>query len=224
MNKMKRTRASTQFWLWFERNSERFLHLTHLRTKKEFVYWFDELQMHAMAYSKLLGVDLYLPKPGKGQLTITTHGKAAGFHKAEQLVKFAPELKNWKILALRQPSPLDTITGWVGLKGGIALADTWFQPAKEVIPGIYPIRAYVDYILPGKEWNVREQVMLLIELLLGEKVAAINLDLLEVDSRCNASKRQKLRPLAELPEYIASQGNGLKIDADGQLKHIINGP
>ncbi|HEY4197705.1 MAG TPA: hypothetical protein VGM63_19330 [Mucilaginibacter sp.] len=214
---MKRTRASSQFWLWFERNSDRYLHLTQVRTKKEFVFWFDELQTHAMAYCKLLAVDFCLPQHSKGQLVITCHGKTMGFKKAEQLVRLAPALKNWEIIALRQPKSVVDLKDWTGPKVDIGLSSIWFQVYKQVVEGIHPIRVYVDYILPGKEWDVREHAMMFIEQLVGEKVAVMNIDLLEVDSRCNASKRQRLRPLAELPEYIAEQARGIKVMPDGRL-------
>ncbi len=214
---MKRTRASAQFWLWFGRNSDRYLHLTQVRTQKEFGFWFDELQAHAMAYCKLLSVDICLPQPGKGQLVITCHGKTMGFKKAEQLVRLAPALENWEIIALRQPKAVTDLKDWVGPKVDIELSGIWFQVAKQVVDGIYPIRVYVDYILPGKEWDVREHATMLIEQLVGEKVAAMNIDLLEVDSKCNAYSRQRLRPLAELPEYMAEQVRGITVTPDGRL-------
>ena len=221
---MKRTRAISHFWIWFQRHSARYRHLSWARSKKEFIFWYDELQMHAMAYCKLLSVDLYTPSSGKAQLIITANGRRLGFRRAEQLANRAPEIENWTVIALRQPKPANEIMQWVESKVDIDISKIWFQAATQQFPDVYPIKIFVEYILPDKEWEVHEHVMQIIEHLVGEKVAAMNIEVAEVDSRCNASKRQRLRPLAELPEFMADKTGMLKIGADGRLKHIINEP
>jgi hypothetical protein len=220
---MKITRAANHFWIWFQRYSTRYLYLTSARSKKEFVFWFDELQMHAKAYCKLLSVDVYLPKEGKGQLVITANGNRLGFRKAEQLAARAPAIENWKITALRPPRSVDKIMEWIGPKAHIDISKTWFQDAGPGLPEVFPIRVYVEYILPGKGWDVREQVMQVIENLVGEKCATMNIELLEVDSRCNWRKKRMLHPLAELPAFIAQQLQPMAIDGDGKLRSTQEG-
>jgi hypothetical protein len=221
---MKYTRAISHFWIWFQRHSSKYRHLTCARSNKEFLFWYDELQMHARAFCKLLSVDLYIPPNGKAQLIITANGRKLGFRRAEQLANRAPEIENWTVIALRQPKPPDQIMQWVGSKVDIDISKIWFQAATPQFPDVYPIKIFVEYILPDKEWEVHEYAMQIIEHLVGEKVAVMNIEVVEVDSRCNASKRQRLRPLAELPEFMADKTGILKIGADGRLKHIINEP
>lgn len=59
-----------QFWTWFQRNSELFLHLNDM-DKSEREFWIREMMTHLRAHTKKLFIELMMPVGGPFRLVIT---------------------------------------------------------------------------------------------------------------------------------------------------------
>lgn len=98
------TKAVDYFWTWFVDNHKQLQNLRTLKTKdqKHYVFW---LNWHLHFYTP--GIDFLLVFPNrendKIQMIITANGNPDYFDKVNEVVKSAPQLKDWKFIAFIQP-------------------------------------------------------------------------------------------------------------------------
>jgi hypothetical protein len=114
MNKL----SKRHFWNWFRRHNQEYLTLDK-KSKKEKVYWFNELNAHLRAYYKFLYFSLDITRNQKATLTISVAGKPEYFKRAEDMVAKAPAIPGWTITALDDPRPMEFLLGQQILDTGI---------------------------------------------------------------------------------------------------------
>lgn len=98
-------KAAQHFWLWFIDHHTKLKNLQELKPKeqKHYIFW---LEWHLHFYTSGLDYILIFPKQNrkKVQLIITANGNPEYFLKVENVIKLAPQLKDWKFTAFVQPT------------------------------------------------------------------------------------------------------------------------
>jgi hypothetical protein len=113
------------FWAWFAKNADRYLHL-----EEDTDRLFDALE------AELGKVDPHLTfefsdilEDGSRELYISADGIVGSFPAVINLVKQAPQLKSWKIIAFRQPYKNISQVEYEGLT--VKLDDIFFRYTKD---------------------------------------------------------------------------------------------
>ena len=215
---MRNISIACHFWKWFKLHNFEYIQFPAIRTNTGMLYRFNELQVHVRAYCKWLSADLTINKAmTEGQLVITANGCKQGFKKAEILVSRAPEMPNWTFFALRPPQPVESFIEACHNDAGIELDNLWFSPAQNHYCRHTPIVVYADWILPGKEDSVDDFVSQMIENLLGERSATLDITINDIKQRSDAPTGANLYKLEELPSFIGPKKSTIEIGANGKL-------
>lgn len=212
-----------QFWEWFRRNQETYLHLFK-SSKAEALYLMREMTMHLAAYGTRINAELYWEKV-EGDIEVvlvfTTYGRARQFRKVERLVAQAPDLPGWRFLDLDPPRPIDFFLDEDYGHLDFDPFNLWFEP-----PRFFNnqdkccLDVYVDtYTQISKEYE--QAVAGAVYNVLGEKVYGLKIRELNVDRLCELPKRQRsaLVNLQQLPQYIQIRDDScLYVNEWGQVK------
>lgn len=105
---MKYTKIA-HFWEWFERHHQTFLDFESL-TRTERQYWLAELNGHLTTYNRFLVPQLQRAGSGPGkqcQLIISALGRSCSFIMVDRLLKQAPQLRSWELVALQPAAGFD---------------------------------------------------------------------------------------------------------------------
>lgn len=214
---MRSITAMCHFWKWFLKNEATYIGFLEKHQDKELEYLFQELQVHARSCSQWLGVDILPAGESKGELIITANGRWQGFKKAERLAAKAPPLEHWTVTALRQPNPVGSFIKRMDADIDIDLSKMWFQPCGMESRGRRGINVFVEYILPGQERAVHEFVWNVLENLVGERCLGLDIAVMEIDAKCNASADKPLRALEALPAFCDKIRPRMTIGAGGKI-------
>jgi hypothetical protein len=205
------------FWDWFKRHNAEYLSLKD-KSNKEAQFWINELNAHLRAYYKFFHFGLQW---GKGQptiLTISVHGKAMHFKKADDLVSKAPEIPGWKIVSLDQPRPMGLLLEEVIMEAGIDPHEFSFSldghspnPTVTVYHPLYTTENdHLFYRLAhGAVYN-----------LLGERSFGNDIGEIEV-TNLSFAETDEIAELEALPEKIGLQNSGVVVDEEGNLVSIF---
>jgi len=214
---MTTLKAAGHFWDWFQKNEDIYIDFFANKSEKEVLYHYNELQAHARAYCKLLGIDFSPATKTKGTLVVTAYAKPGGFRKARLLAKRAPKLDRWEVIGLRQPNPIGSFMTQTDSVIDIELSRMWFQKNGIFSRDRQAINVYVDYILPSEEKHIWGYTMNMIENLIGEEDIGYHIYLYDVDAICNAHEDEKLYPLETLPAFINKHRRTFRVDKTGKF-------
>jgi hypothetical protein len=206
------------FWEWFRRHNHEYLSL-HTKTKKEITYWLNELNAHLRAYNKFLGYSLHWQPGGEGSLTITVYGKARHFKKVDDLVALAPVIGNWRIHALEDPQPIDSLPEV--MESGMNPTAFYFSLAgDDRQPGVLIL--YHPLFTPENEERLYQLAHTLVYYLLGERTFGTEIHSLVLDNLSTADPAEISR-LEHLADYMGLRSSAMVIDSQGRLLHMEGG-
>lgn len=190
-----------EFWFWFQANNARFFFLNQIVNEAERERILKEFMNHLHAYNENLFFEIGGYPDEIQELIITAEGNAKYFHEVEHLVHSAPPIKDWTIIALKPP-----------VKGGFTITykdvhlkveDLGFFPLENVRkPEELGLIVYLEYYDVQNEIDALTCVYLVLDALLGEKSAALDVHHVEINLLQLKPQDQELVDLIELPKYI----------------------
>lgn len=185
------------FWNWFVKHNEDYLNIDHSERKDELL---DELLSVLQNYCDKLFFQL-VSNEEKKQLIITADGQREFFSKVTDLVNAAPPVAPWEIIAFKPQLGTNFCTQYEGIF--LDPTKLLFLPLESAASSReLGIRVYID----NADFHENKQayhngVYQLVDSLLGEQYAALNIDYIDVDQLPKIHD-MGLIPLSDLQEYI----------------------
>lgn len=193
--------SAKDFWRWFEKNNAKFFFLNQIDNKEEKEKLLDNFLEHLHQYSDKLFFEIGGHPDETQDLIITAEGNLDYFPKVEELVKQAPKLKDWNIIAFKPPFDPGFVIEYRGIK--IDPKKTWFLPLEnEDNPSQLGLKICTLDYSSSKEKDFLSAAYLALDSILGEKSNALNVQHVQVEDLPNDPEEEGLINLAELPQYI----------------------
>lgn len=197
---------AAQFWNWFDANQNKFLFLSDVTQAEK-----DKLLSEFLVQLHKFNEQLYFEIGGheedeKVELTITAEGCVDDFPAVEKLTSSAPEYKNWKIIAFKQP---------MGNGFSINYGGKVFDPDKiiyiplisEQDPNAIGLNVcYPDFEESDKEIYINGTYLIL-DAILGEKSTTLDIEYLEVIKTPENITEFDFRHLSDIADYVAEKKN-----------------
>jgi hypothetical protein len=186
-----------QLWQWFTGNHSRFAYAQHDRLLLDMIL--AKLREINNGFFFEMSLDLY-PK----EFIVTAAGNTKLFSLADEVIAHAPKLLDWHFISLKPPK---------GFKFTSRFRGFLFDPRKM---WFMPLRKHDDKtflgILVGYEGGsdfaekeiVRGGTFLVLDTGLGERIAASNMQYLEIVDLPTNPPASGYRKVAELAEYISN--------------------
>jgi len=188
-----------QFWDWFKSNEAKFFFLNQIDDDNEKERILDDLLSHLHEYCDHLFFEVGGHPNEKQDLIITAEGDTAFFDQVETLVKQAPSLEYWHIIAFKPAIGLGTIE-YNGIK--LSPETMCFNPLNNKASAKIGLRIHIDNFNPTYEKDFLQAVYLLLDNILGEKSTALEIGYVDVKSMPPTPEKEDLIELIKLPQYI----------------------
>ena len=188
-----------QFWDWFKENEAKYFFLNQIDDNDEKEQYLDELLVQLHLYCENLFFEVGGYPNDKQDLIITAEGNADFFDKAEFLVRQAPQLEHWNVIALKPAMEADTIQY---NKIQLSPETMWFIPLSNEKSQKLGLRVYIDQYNPADAGNFLTATYLVLDNILGEKSSALDIGYVEIENLPVSSQRDELIELIKLPRYI----------------------
>ncbi len=195
------------FWSWFDENRQRFYAIEEVYDKDLYMELQAKLKKYHPQLSFQIGGKLNSPIRS---LTISAAGIIANFGKVEELVLEAPSFENWEVVAFK---PADGFGIKVNV-GGITFdpKKLRFTPIELVeFPDISAIRIYMPEYEEEREELFQIGLNALLEACLGEKIAAMQINYVDIKSYPESPEEfQMSEDFVLLEDYIEYPQNQIK--------------
>lgn len=192
--------SAKDFWDWFLNNSNKFFFLNQIEDnliKEDLLALFLE-KLHE--YSEGLFFEIGGYPDEEQELIITAQGNKAYFPKVLELVNQAPKIKNWQIIAFKQPKDIDFITRHNEIE--LDPKTMWFSPLENRNnPEAIGIKVLIDDFIFEKKQGYLFVIQIILDNILGEQANAENIMHVEVSSLPKGHESDFIK-LIELPNYI----------------------
>lgn len=193
--------STKDFWGWFEKNSSKYFFLNQVDDEEEKEKLLDQFLEMLHNYSPNLFFEIGGHPNEKQDLIITADGNLDYFSKVEELVGQAPKLKDWNFVAFKPPVEGNFVIEYKGVK--IDPSKTWFLPLEnENEPNMLGLRICTSDYEHSKENEFINAAYIVLDSILGEKLASLNIQHVEVGDLPKNPKEEGLMSLTELTEYI----------------------
>jgi hypothetical protein len=195
------------FWSWFDENRLKFYAIEEVYDKDLYMEFQAKLKKFHPQLTFQIGGKLHSPIRS---LTISACGIIANFARVEELVKQAPAFVNWKVVAFK---PADGFGIKVNV-GGIT-----FDPKKlkfipiELVafPDLSAIRIYMPEYEEEREELFQIGLNALLEACLGEKIAATQINYIDIKSYPESPEEYQMsEDFVLLEDYIEYRKNQIK--------------
>lgn len=197
-------RAVETFWRWFINNQDRFSSIPSNRLLLELIL--AKLKEVDDGLFFEMSVDLN-PK----EFIITASGDTSLFGLVDEIVSQAPKLNDWKFIALKPPKGFSFRSNFRGI-----LFDPqkmWFMPLKKRDdPNFLGLKiGYEDGCNFAEKQIVRDGTFLVLDTGLGERVAATNIQYLEIDELPPNPVASGYGKVTELERYLSGLSRKRKL-------------
>jgi len=180
-----------RFWYWFSKNSDKYLHFENNQD-----HLFQELKVELEKIDSNLTFEFSpILENGTREFVISADGIKSSFPTVINLVKYAPILKDWRIIAFRQPHKEVTQISFQGLN--IDLKDIFFCYIKD--NGKIGLELHIKDFYESPAWTGISFVLL--DTLLGEYNAEMCLSWIEKKLLIK-DDASSLTPITDLPKII----------------------
>jgi hypothetical protein len=134
------------------------------------------------------------------EFIITAEGHVDAFPVAEAIVAHAPEISGWRFVALKRPMGFDFTTTYEGIR--FVPSTMWFLPlASSLCPQDLGLRVGVPNYSPAIERQALNAVAIILDTALGERVAALEIQSLEVALLPESPESEGFIELHRLPDF-----------------------
>jgi hypothetical protein len=193
---------STQnFWNWFRQHTKSysFINQVDSETKEKLLSDFSE-QLHK--YCNNLYFEIGGDPKECQELIITAEGNKEYFDQVEHLVNAAPKIDNWKIIAFIPPRDIHFKINYEGLI--LSPEEMWFMPLeKKDDPSAIGLSiCLMNYELVKDHEFFESAMYKVLDVLLGEKSAAIDIEYITFDQLSDNPEEDGMIELADLGNYI----------------------
>ncbi len=190
-----------KFWNWFKRHNEKYKYLDNLEVSEK-EHLLEVLLKHLHEYCKNLYFQIGgFPNAVKKELLISAEGNIEYFYKVEKLLKDAPNLDSWEIIAFKQPMGSSFVTEYEGLY--LDPQNMKFIPLEnDNNPSMLGIQVLVENYESQYNKKFIQGVYQVLDTLLGEKANALEINYLEVNLLNKERSEDNLTDLVDLKEYI----------------------
>jgi hypothetical protein len=188
-----------QFWDWFKENEAKFFFLNQVDDKDERENILDDFLEHLHLYCDHLFFEIGGHPNEKQDLIITAEGNVNFFDQVDVLVKHAPPLEYWSIIAFKP-----VMGGGVIEYNGIKLdpETMYFIPLKNKASQKLGVRMYVDNYDSANKKDFLTAGYWVLDNILGEKSNALDIGYVEIENLPSIPERKELIKLIKLPRYI----------------------
>jgi hypothetical protein len=204
-----------EFWAWFSENNAKYLFVHEIEPALQQKY-LAELAEELHKFNRNLFFLVGGHPDEDMELVITAEGNKKYFEKVEELVATAPPVPRWKIIAFKPPMGCDFKIEYQGLV--FDPREIWFMalenPAKPEDIGIQV--CYKNY-QQEKENEFLGGTFLILDIVLGEKSSALDLQHIEVGPLPENPEEDGFVKLEELEGFIKWKKNGPGIQPDDKL-------
>lgn len=187
------------FWNWLTAHQQS---LDALETPDD-PFW-DELlaRLQALHEGLWFEVSAKREEDPERELVITAQGDWALFPLVEAMVAVAPELPGWTPVALKPPMGFEFSISYRGLE--LDPEDIWFEPLVDPdAPEVLGLRMAIAGFNDDQEEDFANGLLLMLDVALGEKSAATEVDLVEVIDPPADPDDEGFLPFKELGSYLA---------------------
>lgn len=201
------TTKTQQFWDYFIKNINSFTFINKAEpTVKENLLNSILNELHH--YCDSLYFEISDDPEGTHELIITAEGKAEYFEEVENLINAAPRIEHWNFVAFIPPRDIHFNLRYEGLV--LNPEDMWFMPlSNDDDPKAIGISICAkDYELVQSHDFFESAMFKILDVLLGEKSAAIDLDFVSFGHLPDDPVQAGMIELAELPDYIKWKKKG----------------
>jgi hypothetical protein len=150
-------------------------------------------------------------QPQKAELIITADGKRSLFPLVERVVRDAPDIPGWSILALKPKLWFPVTASWEHVT--IRIADVVFDPLQDPDSIDLGLRLFVPDLRPEDTQDAHNAILRALDHGLGEKDFADSVTYTEVRPLPDGASPEDHIPLVQLENYIAWRKRELKEDA-----------
>jgi len=193
MSFFKRKSKEKKFWDWFSQHAS-----IYFEFEKDQMNLFTQLKNQLNFINKDLVFE-FSPvfSDGSRELVISSDGIKSAFPFVEKLVAADPKIKNWKIVAFRQPRKNIAQIRYENLL--ISLDDVFFRYVKN--NGLLELELHLKGFYPSPEWT--SAVFLILDNVLGEYHTEMSIDSIEKKTLAE-EQRSGLFPIRSLPSILES--------------------
>jgi hypothetical protein len=179
----------TKFWTWFTENSQTIFALE--KNQQKIV---ETLAEQLCAVHKHLTFEIGPDEGGVREFIVSADGFRDAVPAVEEVVKLAPALPHWKVIAFRQPVKI-ILTAYYG---NVILPpeDVWYSSTPKA--GKIDITLYIGGYLPSKKAEYLAATFLLLDHLLGEYIVITEIGAVELDIAPADPPAAGLKPFGEL--------------------------
>jgi hypothetical protein len=187
------------FWKWFLENKSKFDNINNLN-EEETDYLLEEMLDELKKYSN--GVFFEIgghPDEFTKELIFTAEGDLEYFDDVELLVKAAPQIDKWEIIAFKQPLNEEFATNWHGIK--LNTEEMFFKIVSDEETFEDGVKICLSNYDKVKNEEMLETIVLkMLDSIIGEVNLAKKIDYIEISGYDRNDLEQ--RPVNELLKYI----------------------
>lgn len=140
---------------------------------------------------------------GKMDLIITAEGNEEYFFLVESLVREAPSLENWNIIAFKQPTG-KSIIGYKDIE--LNSEEIYFDPLENKASSQIGLRLYVNNYDSDSKSDFLNAAYWMLDSILGEKSVALDIGYVDVADLSSVPDPEVFIKLSRLPNYIEWKG------------------
>lgn len=188
-----------QFWDWFKENEAKYYFLNQIEDADEKERLLDELLEHLHAFCDQLFFQVGGLPNDKQDLIITAEGNPDFFDTVESLVKEAPHLNYWNIIALK-PAKQGGSVKYNGIE--LDPKAIFFDPLDSKASEKIGLRLYVSSYNPNNKMDFLTAAYWLLDNILGERSCAQDIGYVDMECLRTIEEREELIELTKLPQYI----------------------
>ena len=188
-----------QFWNWFRENEAKYFFLNQIMGEEVKESLLDELLKQLHIYCNRLFFEVGGQTGKKQDFIITAEGDIDFFDKVVLLVKHAPKLEYWNIIAFK-PVMENCIAECCNIK--LDPKTMFFIPLSNKMSKKIGLRIYIDDYNSIKKEDFLTTTYLVLDNILGEETNALNIGYVDIEDLSSISKKEDLIELIKLPKYI----------------------
>ena len=194
---VERTGKIEGFWKWFRAREPE---LRSIKGQNDPLWDLALEQLHAV--DGRLWIEMSQPGDAVREFIVTAQGKVEAFDIAEALVAAAPGLPKWRMIPLKPAMGFDFKTDYEGLV--LDSREMWFLPLESSSqPASLGVRIGIDGLATERNSDALNAVLMMLDTGLGERIAAADIQHVEVTSLPSNPESLGYIELPELAEYLA---------------------